>query len=141
MTAIETANSDEIDVRDSRAYETQLKVVQNLLMKEDVSDEEVREKLGNGVEALRSVPTAIYCFLRAQAPIQAIETDNKVRRAMQYSISLGGDTDTIATMAGALAGAYLGYDNINKTLQAHCEGIDLILKLAESLHHITPVQK
>ena len=55
--------------------------------------------LGNQIEALHSVPTAIASF--ALTPESFEETIGNV-------IFLGGDTDTLAAMAGALSGAYLG---------------------------------
>ena len=55
--------------------------------------------LGNRIEALHSVPTAIASF--AMTPESFEETIGHV-------ILLGGDTDTLAAMAGALSGAYLG---------------------------------
>jgi len=62
--------------------------------------------LGNGIEALHSVPTAIASF--ALAPDSYAQTIGQV-------ILHGGDTDTIAAMAGAISGAYLGL----KQLPAH----------------------
>jgi poly(ADP-ribose) glycohydrolase ARH3 len=55
--------------------------------------------LGNRIEALHSVPTAIASF--ALAP-ESFET------TIANVIFLGGDTDTLAAMAGALSGAYVG---------------------------------
>ncbi len=55
--------------------------------------------LGNRIEALHSVPTAIASF--GLTPESFEETIGNV-------ILLGGDTDTLAAMAGALSGAYLG---------------------------------
>jgi poly(ADP-ribose) glycohydrolase ARH3 len=55
--------------------------------------------LGNRIEALHSVPTAIASF--ALTPESFEETISNV-------VFLGGDTDTLAAMAGALSGAYLG---------------------------------
>jgi poly(ADP-ribose) glycohydrolase ARH3 len=55
--------------------------------------------LGNRIEALHSVPTAIASF--AIAPESFAD-------AIANVIFLGGDTDTLAAMAGALSGAYLG---------------------------------
>jgi len=57
--------------------------------------------LGNGTEALRSVPAALYCFLRQT---------RSYKDTVIYAISLGGDTDTIAAMAGAISGAYIGVE-------------------------------
>jgi poly(ADP-ribose) glycohydrolase ARH3 len=59
--------------------------------------------LGNGIEATESVVTAIACF--ALAPDDYCEV-------IGNAIYLGGDTDTIAAMAGALSGARLGIDAI-----------------------------
>jgi poly(ADP-ribose) glycohydrolase ARH3 len=55
--------------------------------------------LGNRIEALHSVPTALASF--ALTPESYEETISNV-------IFLGGDTDTLAAMAGALSGAYVG---------------------------------
>lgn len=63
--------------------------------------------LGNGIEALESVPTAIASF--ALSPESYAETIGNV-------ILLGGDTDTLAAMAGAISGAYLGVEAIPKRL-------------------------
>jgi len=41
--------------------------------KEGADDEEVETVLGNSLAALYSVPTAIFCFLRACTPIPEIE--------------------------------------------------------------------
>jgi poly(ADP-ribose) glycohydrolase ARH3 len=61
--------------------------------------EEVVRHLGHGVEAHRSVPTASY-ISGAYSP----DFQDSIRAA----ISLGGDTDTIAAMVGAIAGAHVG---------------------------------
>jgi poly(ADP-ribose) glycohydrolase ARH3 len=55
--------------------------------------------LGNRIEALYSVPTAIASFALAPESFEA---------TVSNVIFLGGDTDTMAAMAGALSGAYLG---------------------------------
>lgn len=43
------------------------------LLSRDANDEEVVDVLGTSIAALYSVPTAIYCFLRAQQEIPGIE--------------------------------------------------------------------
>jgi len=47
--------------------------------------------LKNGTEAFNSVSTAIYCFLRRPGSFE---------EAVGEAVSLGGDTDTIASIAG-----------------------------------------
>jgi poly(ADP-ribose) glycohydrolase ARH3 len=54
---------------------------------------------GNGIEATSSVVTAIACFGL---------TPESYEETIGSAILLGGDTDTIAAMAGAISGAYLG---------------------------------
>lgn len=60
---------------------------------------EVAETLGNGIEAQLSVPTALYAF--------AAHYDS-FAQAVLYAVRLGGDTDTIGAMTGAIAGAFHG---------------------------------
>ena len=60
---------------------------------------EVVRSLGNGVEAQFSVPSACYI---------AITYSPDFCDAIQAAISLGGDTDTIAGMVGAIVGAHVG---------------------------------
>lgn len=59
--------------------------------------------LGNRIEALHSVPTAIASF--ALTPESYEATIGNV-------ICLGGDTDTLAAMAGAISGAHVGRDRL-----------------------------
>lgn len=98
------------------------------------SEEEVINVLGHSVNALYSVPTAIYSFLRnAQAPDN--EAD-KFRKTLEYTISLGGDTDTIASMACALSGAFYSDANISEKLTKHCESSEEIIELADQLYKV-----
>src|SRR5262249_40553654 len=59
--------------------------------------------LGNGIKAQEAVPMAIYCYL---ANLRSFE------KAVEAAIFLGGDTDTIASMTGAISGAALCESNI-----------------------------
>lgn len=68
--------------------------------------------LGNRIDALHSVPTAIASF--ALTPDSFGDTIGNV-------ILLGGDTDTLAAMAGAISGAYLGLTGIPAPLLARLE--------------------
>ena len=64
-----------------------------------LQDLEVVQSFGNGVEAQFSVPSA--CFI-------AITYSPDFCDAIRAAISLGGDTDTIAGMVGAIVGAHIG---------------------------------
>ena len=50
-----------------------------------------------------------------------------------YAISLGGDTDTIGAMTGAIAGAYHGLEKIPENWREKLEKKDYIEKLANDL--------
>ncbi len=67
---------------------------------------------GNGIEATASVVTAIASF--ALTPHSYEQTIGNV-------ILLGGDTDTIAAMAGAISGAFLGREAIPLHLLSNLE--------------------
>jgi poly(ADP-ribose) glycohydrolase ARH3 len=84
-------------VAEAPLYDGKLTLIQALLP--SAPREEVILRLGHGISAYDSVPTALYCFLRHSSSFSEV---------IQDAICLGGDTDTIASMAGALAGAYLG---------------------------------
>lgn len=84
----------------------------------------VVQVLGNGIEAHRSVPTALHAFLRHR---------DSFADAVLFAFSLGGDADTIASMTGALAGAFLGASAIPETWVNGVEGRDELLDLADQL--------
>ncbi|XP_046342813.2 ADP-ribosylhydrolase ARH3-like isoform X2 [Haliotis rufescens] len=102
-------------------------------LRKDVSVSTIEEELGNDISALGSVPAAVYSFLKAYKEIPGIKTDSAFKRTIIYAISLGGDTDTIATMAAAMAGAYYGYEAIPESWQASCEGVEDAMKFAQDL--------
>ena len=54
------------------------------------------------VDAVESTRCALYCFL----------SGDSVRDVVERAVSLGGDTDTIAAVAGGMAGAFWGVDRI-----------------------------
>jgi len=93
------------------------------LLFESKSDRVVAE-LGHGIEAFNSVPAAIYSFLAHS---------HSYAEAVTYAISLGGDTDTIGAMTGAISGAYLGVEVIPAQWRNKLENGAYIEELAEKL--------
>ena len=85
--------------------------------------------LGNRIEALHSVPTAIASFALTPESYEA---------AIGNVIFLGGDTDTLAAMTGALSGAYLGADRLPtrlvRLLENGPQGRAYLRQLANGLH-------
>ncbi|MBW1860020.1 MAG: ADP-ribosylglycohydrolase family protein [Deltaproteobacteria bacterium] len=64
--------------------------------------EAIRDRYRLSLRAIESVPAAIGAFVLT----------NSFREAVVLAVNLGGDTDTIGAMAGAVAGAYYGLDQI-----------------------------
>lgn len=111
-----------------REYEEKLASLEALLQSNPDRSEVVRE-LGNGIEAFNSVPTALYSFLAHPRSFE---------EAVVYAVSLGGDADTIGAMAGAISGAYHGYDRIPVEWREKLEDGGLIVELADGLFEVKP---
>ncbi|MEX1133725.1 MAG: ADP-ribosylglycohydrolase family protein [Acidimicrobiia bacterium] len=90
---------------------------------DDADDDWIRAQLGNWVSADDSVPTALFCFLTA----------DDFPTALTRAIGLGGDTDTIGAMVGALAGARWGYKSIPESW-LNIEGRNRLADLASRLY-------
>jgi poly(ADP-ribose) glycohydrolase ARH3 len=106
-------------------YRKKLETVRILLEGADRS--KVATELGNTVEAFNSVPTAIYSFLSHRDSFKA---------AILFATSLGGDTDTIAAMTGAISGAYLGIESVPDKWRMKLENQLYIEELAAVLYDI-----
>ena len=95
--------------------------------------------LGNGVAALESVPTALFCFLKVlgredTGKERSVEASQALfEEVLVLAIRCGGDTDTIASMACALAGAALGQQAVAPELVARCEAGEELRGLAASM--------
>lgn len=130
--ALNTPSDEEIDreafllklqnFAQTQLYKEKIANTKELLGEQDRA--RVVAVLGNGIEALNSVPTAIYCFLKQP---------KSYKDSVIYAISLGGDTDTIASMAGAISGAYLGIEAIPQEWRLKLENKAYIEGLAERL--------
>lgn len=110
------------NITNNEMYFRKLEVMERLL--QDKADKiDVINYLGNGVEAINSVPTAIYSFL----------ANNDFEESVVYAVSLGGDADTIGAMTGAIAGAYYGIESIPLKWIEKLENREYIEYLAEKL--------
>ena len=104
-------------------YQDRIKTARRLL-ESSPDRREIVKSLGNTVEAAKSVPTAIYCTL---SKLESFES------AVSYAISLGGDTDTIAAMTGAISGTLHCVEDIPYRWRIRLENINYILDLADRL--------
>jgi poly(ADP-ribose) glycohydrolase ARH3 len=93
--------------------------------------DEVIRSLGHSVESFRSVPTAIYSFAR---------NPRDFSDAVTYAISLGGDTDTIGAMCGAIAGAHHGEEGIPEKWR-EVERAEYIRDLATKLEGLAEIPR
>ena len=109
-------------VASSSVYRHKLERMRTLLPEAPLG--EVTKALGNGIASHEAVPAALYAFLR---------NPDSFSRAVLYAISLGGDTDTIASMTGALSGAYLGEAAIPMVWSQGVEGAPRLRELADGL--------
>lgn len=107
---------------ESAEYREKLEAAERVRSPDDLAE------LGNRIEALHSAPTAIASF--ALTPDSFDATIGNV-------IRLGGDTDTLAAMTGALSGAYLGASRLPARLvgllESSPKGRDYIRQLAGQL--------
>lgn len=88
----------------------------------------VLENIGADITAMQAVPAAIYCFLR--------NLDHGFKETLYDAISLGSDTDTVCSMACAIAGAYYGVTNIPKSWISASESTDQMLKFGEGFYNL-----
>ncbi|MEX2586440.1 MAG: ADP-ribosylglycohydrolase family protein [Actinomycetota bacterium] len=79
---------------------------------------------GTGIRAVEAVPAALAAVLLNMQSFSA---------TVRFAITLGGDTDTIASMAGAIAGARLGEQAIPTAWRAQVEGARQAGNLADRL--------
>jgi len=103
-------------------YRRKLTRIEALLTEQEKG--KIVAELGNGIEAFNSVPTAIFSFLLHH---------DSFSEAVLYAVSLGGDTDTIGAMTGAISGAYLGIESIPDSWKEKLENMPYIEELAEEL--------
>ena len=85
----------------------------------------LRQRIGTDCFALESVPFAVGVFLRHPQDCRA---------AVLEAANAGGDTDSTASVVGALVGANLGLTGIPPDLQNGCLARDKAINLADDLY-------
>lgn len=81
-------------------------------------------ELGNGIAAADSVPAALHA---------ALHHPHSFADAVLHAVAIGGDSDTIAAMAGAASGARLGLSAIPTRWVDRIEQADELVELADQL--------
>jgi poly(ADP-ribose) glycohydrolase ARH3 len=135
LVALAVAHAARAEKFDRGAYFAELmqhcrspEYVDRLAAAEKMASHEDLRSLGNGIEAHESAPTAVASFAL---------TPDSYQQTIGNVILLGGDTDTLAAMAGAISGAYLGTTAIPRELIDRLEqspkGRTYLLELADRL--------
>ena len=105
----------------------------------------LRSELGNEIAAHRSVPLSLFLFLFTLNKKLTIEHPESGPQelppfcnAIFHAILFGGDTDTIASMCGAIAGAFYSSDEdqIPASWIAACEDSETFIKRADDIFHL-----
>ncbi len=100
--------------------------IESVQAKNPVSIKTITSTLGNGIAASQSCVTAIYFALRYR---------NQSFQSMRGEIyGMGGDTDTIGAMAGAIWGAFNGSSSMDRKEIERIENREAITALAQQLH-------
>jgi poly(ADP-ribose) glycohydrolase ARH3 len=86
----------------------------------------LQNKLGVDSTMPKTLAAASYSFL-------ALES---FREALVYAVNLGGDTDSVAALTGAAAGAYWGIESIPQEWVDKLESRELLFELAEKIYEI-----
>jgi len=107
----------------------QLEFAQRLLERGTDCAGAIRE-LGNSAYAVESVPAALFCACR-----HPTSYDDAVVAAIRG----GGDTDTVGSMAGAVAGARLGLPAIPDRWVTEVEDSEALLQAADRLFGVWQV--
>lgn len=103
--------------------ERKLERVQELTSK-DATPQRAAKELGQGVAVHRSLPFAIYAFLRHP---------DSFRHCLFCAALNGGDRDTLGAMACAISGAYLGAEAVPEVWRGKLENRGHIEELAVEL--------
>lgn len=96
-------------------------------IEKDLDVMEIREKWGSGAYVLESLPYAFLVFLKSP---------NDYEKILKQCL-MANDTDTVASLALSLAGAYLGYNNIPKGYINKLKNLEEMLALSNRLFELS----
>ncbi|MEA3493888.1 MAG: ADP-ribosylglycohydrolase family protein [Candidatus Margulisiibacteriota bacterium] len=108
-----------------------LQEVQDLLDNEAISTEQALAHIGTRRNVLESVGSAFYAFLKSP---------DDFYRSVTEAVNAGGDTDTIASLTGALSGAYNGLEGIPRKWVNNLEAKPAIDEYSQRLYESAMLQ-
>ncbi|AOY75952.1 ADP-ribosylglycohydrolase family protein [Clostridium formicaceticum] len=96
-------------------------------VQKDLDVDETRERWGSGAYVLESLPYGLLVFLNSP---------NDYEKILKQCL-MARDTDTVASLALTLAGAYLGFNHIPKGYINKLKNLEEILALADRLFELS----
>jgi len=123
-------------------YKNKIDLIEQSLDKSMDDLDEICFELGNDVSAVDSVPTALFCFLKVlhDAKKEDPVPEDIFERVLKLSIRMGGDTDTIASMACSITGAYLGRQKIPNTYVDVCENSTEVENMGSQIFNLLNIE-
>lgn len=86
--------------------------------------------IGTGIQVAQSIP-AVFAILAY--------TKGKLKESIYCAVNVGGDTDTIASMLGAIVGGYQGVDAIPIDIRNRIEEKNENIRLKETIEEFTQI--
>lgn len=109
-----------------RCYAHTLKEkIQYVCENKDQRPEEIALVIGTSASALETIPMAVHCFIHSPHDFETV--------VINAANLVPGDTDSIACIAGALAGAFNGLDAIPKKFKENLEDYAKLELLGQKL--------
>ena len=102
------------------------------LSEEPLDDLEAIRQLGEGWVAEEALAIAVYC---------ALKYADDFEKGIIAAVNHDGDSDSTGAVAGNILGTSLGFDAIPQKYVDQLELKDIILEVAEDLHHDCPISE
>ena len=90
-----------------------------------LKSDDALDLLGEGWTGHEAVASALYC---------ALKNDYDFEKTVLMAANTNGDSDSIASIAGGIVGAYSGISNIPVYYRKHIENKDGLFEVAKQLH-------
>jgi ADP-ribosyl-[dinitrogen reductase] hydrolase len=106
-------------------------------LEENIEQTEVREAVA-GIPRLKGInrePSA-YVIDTLQAALWCFLRTSSFESALVAAVNLGGDTDTVGAVCGALAGVGYGFEAIPERWHGHLQDRDEILSLTQKIYEL-----
>ena len=84
----------------------------------------------------KGIVSSGYVIYTFESVIYCLKTTDNYKDAVLKAVNLGGDTDTIAGICGALAGIYYGYDAIPSEWIDAIPKFDYVLEMCEEYERV-----